>query len=66
MIYDYQFIKEREFELRLLNPDLREYWIEAHSDYNDGWTKMHYLNLYYERKQIIEIEMPYKYERKTS
>lgn len=56
MIYDYQFVKEKEFELRLKNPELREYWIEAHSEYNDGWTKMHYLNLYYETKLFQEAE----------
>ena len=56
MVYDYQFVKEREFELRLRNPDLREYWIEAHSEYNDGWTKLHYLNLYYVTKALREAE----------
>lgn len=56
MVYDHQLAKEKEFGLRLNDSDLRKYWAEAHTDYNDGWTKEHYLNLYYETKELRERE----------
>lgn len=56
MVYDHQLVKEKEFEIRLRNPALREYWNEAHNERNDGWTKKHYLNLYYETKEFGEAE----------
>jgi hypothetical protein len=53
MVYDHQLAKEKEFDLRLKNKKLLDYWIEANSDYNDGWTKEHYSNLYYETKELL-------------
>ena len=56
MVYDHQLVKEKEFGLRLNNRKLGEYWTEAHSERNDGWSKQHYLNLYYETKEFGEAE----------
>jgi hypothetical protein len=56
LAYDHQLVKEREFEIILSNPILREYWNEAHNERNDGWTKKHYLDLYYETKAFNEAE----------
>ena len=56
LAYDHQLVKEKEFEIRLVNPVLREYWNEAHNERNDGCTKKHYLNLYYETKEFNEAE----------
>ena len=56
MVYDHQLVKEKEFELRLRDHKLGGYWNEAHNERNDGWTKKHYLNLYYETKEFGETE----------
>jgi predicted Holliday junction resolvase-like endonuclease len=56
MVYDHQIVKEREFGLRLSNRKLGESWNEAHNERNDGWTKMHYLNLYNETKEFGQEE----------
>ena len=53
-IFVYNLKLQEEYQLRINDPKLGEYYYESKCHRNDGWAMQHYRNLYKERLKELK------------